>query len=222
VGTLGALSWTAVGTAPLLAVPVGATEQHGPHLPLDTDTRIATAVAEGFAARRPGVLVAPAIPYSSSGEHTGFPGTLSIGQDATETVLVELGRSADFAAGVVLVCWHGGNGGPLNRATALLTSEGRRVLCWTPRRAGGDAHAGRTETSLMLALAPELVRLDRAAPGNLRPLGELAPRLLREGVRAVAPNGVLGDPAGASAAEGRELLAGLVADLRAAVDVWRV
>src|SRR5690242_17460674 len=78
----------------LLAVPVGSTEQHGPHLPLSTDTDLAVALCAGLAGRRSGVLVAPAIPYGSSGEHAGFPGTLSIGQRALELLIVELCRSA--------------------------------------------------------------------------------------------------------------------------------
>ncbi|QIZ37963.1 creatininase family protein [Saccharopolyspora sp. ASAGF58] len=66
----------------LLAVPLGATEQHGPHLPLGTDTTIAEELCRRLAQRMPKILVAPAIPYGSSGEHAGFPGTLSIGQEA--------------------------------------------------------------------------------------------------------------------------------------------
>jgi creatinine amidohydrolase/Fe(II)-dependent formamide hydrolase-like protein len=111
---LGAAAWPDVEPAShLLAVPLGSCEQHGPHLPLDTDTRIAVALAEGLAARRPDVLVAPAVPYGSSGEHQGFAGTLSIGQDALEHLLVELVRSADGWRGVVLVNGHGGNAEPL-------------------------------------------------------------------------------------------------------------
>src|SRR4030081_1452778 len=79
---------------PLLAVPLGSTEQHGPHLPLDTDTRIATALAAGLARRRDDGVVAPALPYGASGEHAGFPGTLSVGTPALELLLVELVRSA--------------------------------------------------------------------------------------------------------------------------------
>ena len=76
-----------------------------------------------------------------------------------------------------------------------------------------DAHAGRMETSVMLALAPGDVRLDDAAAGETRPLSEIMADLRTGGVRQVSPNGVLGDPAGASAAEGERLLALLVADL---------
>jgi len=77
-----------------LLVPLGATEQHGPHLPIGTDAAIALALAEGAASEVPGTVVAPVLPYGSSGEHQDFPGTLSIGAEATELVLVELGRSA--------------------------------------------------------------------------------------------------------------------------------
>ena len=86
--------------------------------------------------------------------------------------------------------------------------------------AGGDAHAGRTETSIVLALDPDAVRLDRAAPGNTAPPSELSPTLRREGVPAAAANGVLGDPTGASAAEGQAMLDALTDDLVAAVDGW--
>ncbi|MGH9118330.1 MAG: mycofactocin biosynthesis peptidyl-dipeptidase MftE [Acidimicrobiales bacterium] len=219
---LGSSTWPEAAAAgrPLLVVPLGSTEQHGPHLPFDTDTRIATAVADGLAHRRPDVTVAPALAYGSSGEHAGFLGTLSIGRAATELVLVELVRSADAYAGVVLVSAHGGNAEPVARAVARLTSDGRRVLPWSATVAGGDAHAGRTETSLLLAIAPGLVRRDRAAAGTTEPLAELLPTLRAEGVRPVSPNGVLGDPAGANAEEGRVALERLIDDLDAAIESW--
>ena len=202
-------------------VPLGSTEQHGPHLPLCTDTAVAVALAERLAAARPHMLVAPAVPYGSAGEHAAFPGTLSIGAAALEMLIVELARSADSFAGVVLVSGHGGNAAPLAAAVAKLRAEGRRVLGWSPRIAGGDAHAGRTETSLLLALSPESVHLDAAERGEVRPLAAIMGELRRGGVGAVAPNGVLGDPTGATAQEGERLLAELSADLIASVDAWR-
>lgn len=218
------LTWpeaSRVAPRSVLAVPVGSTEQHGPHLPLGTDSTLAVALAERLAGARAGVVVAPPLPYGSAGEHAGFAGTLSIGAAALQTVLVELGRSADAFAGVVFVSGHGGNAGPLAAAVAALRAEGRNVLGWAPRIEGGDAHAGRSETSLLLALDPGSVRLAAAEPGNDRPLGQLIDELRRGGVAAVSANGVLGDPAGAGAGEGHRLLRELVSDLVAAVDAWR-
>ncbi len=197
----------------ILLIPVGSTEQHGPHLPLTTDTDIALAVAVGAAERHERLLVAPPLAYGSSGEHQAFAGTLSIGADATELVLVELGRSAsiDFAH-VIAVSTHGGNSAPVAGAMARLGREGHPVVAWSPPWRG-DLHAGRTETSLMLAIAPDRVDLERAEGGDLRPIEALLPDLGNHGVRAVSANGVLGDPAGASAEEGHQLLAEAIDDL---------
>ena len=221
---LAAMVWpevTEVAAGRLLALPVGATEQHGPHLPLGTDTLVATALAARLAASRTDVWLAPALPFGSSGEHAGFAGTLSIGQDALELVVTELVRSADAFAGVVVVSGHGGNAAPLTRAAATLVAEGRRVTVWWPRPpAGSDAHAGRTETSLLLALDPTAVRLSAAEAGDPRPLADLLPLLQASGVVAVSPNGVLGDPTGSTAAEGAALLDTLAADLIDWVAAW--
>jgi mycofactocin system creatininase family protein len=209
----------ATGARTLLAVPLGSLEQHGPHLPLDTDSRIAVAAAAGLARHCHGVTVAPVVPYGASGEHADFPGTLLIGHDVLADLLVELVRSARGSfAGVVFVNAHGGNEEALTAARHRCTAEGDDVLVWrAATRPGGDAHAGRTETSLLLAIAPEAVRLDLAEPGCTEPLATLLPRLRAEGVRPVSSNGVLGDPTGASVEEGRGLLDDLVRDLTAAV-----
>lgn len=212
--------------ADLLLVPLGSTEQHGPHLPLDTDTSVAVAVARRVADRVPGALVGPAIPYGSSGEHQDFPGTLSIGTVALEHVLVELGRSATtWVPRVVFVNGHGGNLDALIPAVRLLRAEGRDAS-WLPcDPADGrarDAHAGRDETSLLARLRPEAVRSDRAEAGATAPLAELLPALRSGGVRAVAGNGVLGDPTGATADEGAELLEAMTAAAVRLVEVGTV
>ena len=220
---LASLTWREVSASAaesILVVPLGSTEQHGPHLPLGTDSDIALALAARLAAARPAMLLAPLLPYGSAGEHAAFPGTLSIGAAALELVVVELVRSADAFAGVVLVSGHGGNAAPLAEAVATLRGEGRRVLAWTPRVPGGDAHAGRTETSLLLTLSADAVRLGAAEPGETAPLADLIGELRRNGVAAVSANGVLGDPAGASADEGERLLDQLAADLVASVEAW--
>ncbi|MEV1329307.1 mycofactocin biosynthesis peptidyl-dipeptidase MftE [Micromonospora costi] len=213
--TLSRAAWPEVPAAgALVLVPVGSTEQHGPHLPFTTDTVIARAVADRVAARLPGpVLVAPAISFGNSGEHADFPGTISIGHEALRLVIVETVRSLTlWARRVVFVNGHGGNVRTLDDAVAMLRSEGHHVA-WTPCVfPGGDAHAGRSETSVMLHLVPDEVRLSAAAAGDTRPLAALMPQLVKGGVRSVAPNGVLGDPAGADAGEGRALLDELVGD----------
>jgi len=211
-------AWPSVPEASTLLIPLGSTEQHGPHLPLDTDSRIAVAIAEAAATDRSDVLVAPVLPYGSSGEHAGFAGTISIGTEALRHMLVELVRSATETFGrIVFVNGHGGNHGAVSEAVEQMVAEGHEVLAWWPKVPGGDAHAGLTETSLMLAIAPASVRVDRAEPGNTAPLAELLDELRAGGVIAAAPNGVLGDPAGASAEHGRALLAGLAAQLGAAL-----
>ncbi len=203
----------------VLVVPVGSLEQHGPHLPLDTDTRIAAEVARRACARRPGVAIAPAFAIGASGEHAAFPGTLSIGLQALATCLIELGRHASLHwPGTLLVNGHGGNAAAIEEAVRTLRQEGRSCAAWHADLPEADAHAGRFETSIMLALAPQTVRIGAAAPGDRRPLAELMPVLAASGVRAVSPNGVLGDPAGASAGEGERLLAQLTAALNRALD----
>lgn len=222
MSTLADLTWpeAAARRDAVLVVPIGSTEQHGPHLPLSTDTDVASAVAALVAATRSDVVVAPALPYGASGEHAGFAGTLSIGQEALALVVVELVRSATASFRRVLVLsGHGGNAEALARAVRQLRSEGRDVQAWSPRWRG-DAHAGRTETSVQLALAPDRVRASLAEAGATGSLVDLLPVLRERGVIGVSPNGVLGDPAGAGAEQGRWLLEQAAGDLSSLLDAW--
>jgi mycofactocin precursor peptide peptidase len=220
---LSAAAWPEIPAGALLVVPLGSVEQHGHHLPLSTDTSVACAVAESAIDAFDGALLAPALAYGASGEHEGFPGTISIGTEALTGLLVEYGRSAGRWAGrVLLVNGHGGNHEALRAAVPLLRSEGRDVAWFPCGVTGGDAHAGRTETSLMLHVEPEAVRAASAVAGVTTPIGRLLPRLRAEGVVGVSPTGVLGDPAGASAFEGAALVDELVQRLVAAGRSWRV
>ena len=215
-----AASHAAAASNVVVLVPLGSTEQHGPHLPLDTDTRIAIALAQSAAEAFPaeGVFVAPVLAYGSAGEHAGFAGTISIGQEALELVVIELVRSLTAqGAKTVLVNGHGGNAAVLGRSARRLRREGHAVWLWAPEVSGGDAHAGRTETSLLAFLAPELVRWDRLERGNAQPLRTLMAQLQAGGLRTVSPNGVLGDPTGSSAEEGEKLFEMLIAQLKGVV-----
>ena len=214
---LGTQFWPDVDGSRTLVVPVGSIEQHGPHLPLDTDTRIADAVARSIS----GVLVGPAIAYGASGEHEGFPGTVSIGTAALESVLVEYGRSAcRWAERVVFVNGHGGNGPAVRSAVLLLRYEGRDVVWFPCAVPGADAHAGRTETSLLLHLSPESVDMTKAEVGNPTDIASLLPALRDGGLAPVTANGVLGDPTGADSEEGRVLFEHLCTRARDALQRW--
>ncbi|OMC23726.1 mycofactocin biosynthesis peptidyl-dipeptidase MftE [Mycobacterium colombiense] len=224
LGELGAATSSQLSSASAsVLVPLGSTEQHGPHLPLDTDTRIATAVAGGAQARLGHEwLVAPAIAYGASGEHQSFAGTISLGTEALTLLLVEYGRSAaGWARRLVFVNGHGGNVEACRRAVALLRTEGRDVG-WSPcLTAGGDAHAGHTETSVLLHISPAVVRTEQSVAGNTAPLPELLGSMRRGGVAAVSPVGVLGDPTTATAAEGKRIFAEMVDGCVRRVSRWR-
>lgn len=216
------------GNSLVVLVPAGSLEQHGPHLPLDTDTAIAEAVAAravellGSPDSMPDAmrdfLVAPPVAYGASGEHQSFAGTSSVGTEVLSAVVVELVRSMrTWAARVVLVNGHGGNLAALGSAVSQLLAEGHDTG-WVPCAGpSADAHAGFAETSLMLHLRPDDVRLAKAEAGNRTPVAQLLPALVRGGVAAVSANGVLGDPTGASAAEGRRLLEQMAREVAAAV-----
>lgn len=211
---LGDLTYDEVGPDTTLVIPLGSTEQHGPHLPLDTDTAIAIAVAEAAAERIATATVAPAIAIGAAGEHAGFAGTLSIGTEVLTDVIVEIVRTVgpEFER-VVVVNAHGGNLDAVRAAAAICDHEGRPIGVWHARLADGDAHAGHAETSVMLAIAPDRVRMDRAEPGVSTPLADIVDELRRGGVAAVSANGVLGDPTGATAEHGAEILDGWSAEV---------
>lgn len=215
---------TADGTrTPIVLIPVGSTEQHGPHLPIATDTLIAEEIVARAIHKTDGLMVGPTLAVTSSGEHAGFSGTLSIGSTVMAHVVLELGRSADWAAGIVFVNGHGGNYRPVSTSVAQLTDEGRNALTWWPkwptRKDGGpaDLHAGRIETSLMLAIDPGLVRLELAERGADADIAELR----EKGIKALSPSGVLGDPSGASGREGERFITAFVDDLVNTIEAWR-
>lgn len=207
-------------------VPSGAVEQHGPHLPLLTDSASASAVALNLARRLGDALVAPTIWLGCSDHHLGFAGTISVRPQTLEAVYRDSCVSLARHGFETIVCfsWHSGNYAALRDMDARLNDavEGQsRVVVWTDMdgffnavrgvieeqlglgdRVGG--HADIFEASTMSHLHPELVHEDRAEPGYIGPIDEaFLTRVFSEGVRAFSANGVLGDPRGMDAEAGR-------------------
>ncbi len=199
-------------------MPLGSCEQHGPHLPLDTDTKIAEYLCAQAAQVNQRAMIGPTLSITASGEHSGFAGTLSVGTAVLTQMLIEIVRSADWCSGVVFVNGHGGNAEAVTTAVRTLTSEQRNVSAWWPRITDGDAHAGMSETSIMLAIDPSRVNMSVAKAGATQPLSQLETQLRSGGVRAVSTNGILGDPTTASAEHGAMLLSHLAHDLVTFVD----
>lgn len=203
----------------VLIVPIGATEQHGPHLPLDTDTYIAGEIARRVNNIRPSSGLAPPIAFGASGEHADFPGTLSIGTDVLASVVVELVRDSSRSwSSLLVVNGHGGNFEALAQAAEICRHEGRHFGAVHLAIEGMDAHAGAAETSMMLYLDPGRVRLPLMQQGHTSPAQDLMRQLRKDGVRSVSPNGVLGDPKGASADQGRSWIDALTEKVAAAHD----
>ena len=191
----------------ILLLPLGSFEQHGLHLPFDTDTIIINSVVE-HALRETQIdtaafFTAPTIAISASDEHAGFRGTLSTGTDALVASVVAICRSASWAHGVCIVNGHGGNADALTQITSALTHEEINHSIWSlPSYEGSDMHAGHTETSLMLHIAPDKVLTDRVQKGTTGNAPDLIATMREKGVAGVSENGVLGDPTTATKEHG--------------------
>ncbi len=193
----------------VVILPLGSWEQHGPHLPLDTDTLIINAVVAGAVDSHPlaeNFFVAPTLPVTASDEHAGFAGGLSTGTSALADTVVAICRSAStWAAGIIVANGHGGNFDALKAISSALAHEGIRHSAWSlPSYAGGDMHAGRTETSVMLHLDPSTVRLDLIPPDSDATV--TVEQLRTSGVKSASPSGVLGRPSRASAEHGEQVM----------------
>ncbi|MFD1529069.1 creatininase family protein [Pseudonocardia aurantiaca] len=207
--------------ATVALLPIGSFEQHGPHLPLTTDTVIAATLAHEIAAAHP-VRRLPPITISCSHEHAAWPGTVSISATTLAAVVRDVAASlhAAGATALVLVNGHGGNYvlgnvvqeanlGPLRMG--LFPGEQDWVEA---REAAGlatsilsDMHAGELETSILLHAHPHLVRPHFEQSDWL---ADDRPHLLSRGLQAYTESGVVGRPSLASARKGRDLLASLV------------
>jgi mycofactocin system creatininase family protein len=197
--------------SPIVVLALGSWEQHGPHLPLDTDTVIIDTVVQSALMllndSRAQFLVAPTLSITASDEHAGFAGTLSTGSAALKDSVVAICRSASWARGVCIVNGHGGNLDALSAIVSALDYEGIAHSVWSlPGYTGSDMHAGKTETSLMMHIAPHAVRHDRIVDGNTDDWQTLMPAMRDGGVAAVSPTGVLGSAREATADHGARVL----------------
>jgi creatinine amidohydrolase len=211
-----------------VVVPFGAFEQHGPHLPLDTDAVLGDRLGP-LVAERLDAVCAPTVRLGCSEHHLAFAGTVSLRAETLQMVVHDVVDSLarhGFRR-VVLLPTHGGNERPLHAAAAAARRDGVEIIVASlraavdalvavaeargvsPGEAGG--HAGELETSLMLALTPRLVREAATEPGYTGPLDDAAAAVFFEkGVDALEPNGVLGDPRRASADAGHAYVAAFV------------
>lgn len=223
-------------------LPVGAIEQHGPHLPLDTDAFDADYLARAVADRcsEPKPVVLPLIPYGVSYHHQDFSGTISIANQTLSKLVYDIGMSAarNGVTKLVIINGHGGNDPALNYAAqeinrdahifvAVDTGETSDVDVYRMIETPNDVHAGEIETSTSLAVRPELVRRERIE--KLVP--SFSSRYLdftsKRGIswhaytKKISQSGVMGDPTRASAEKGRKMwdvmiqhLVALVEDLK--------
>jgi creatinine amidohydrolase len=204
-----------------VVVAFGATEQHGPHMPLATDALLGDHLARAVAERLD-AFVAPTVRIGCSEHHLEFPGTLSISEQTFHALVADIVRS--LARGgfrrALLFPTHGGNFAPLQAAIEKLDDDpGIEIVAVTdlsllfkvvqlgaeeygvPQGEGG-LHAGEWETSMLMAIHPDLVHLERGAPGYTGELQEAVGAIFSQGVHAISENGVIGDPTRASVEHG--------------------
>lgn len=207
-------------------LPVGAIEQHGPHLPLDTDAFDAEYLARSVAERcsDPKPIVLPLVPYGVSYHHEGFSGTISIANQTLSRLVYDIGVSAarNGVTKLVIINGHGGNDPALNYAAqeinrdahifvAVDTGETSDVDIYGMVDTPNDVHAGEIETSTSMAVRPELVRSDRLE----RMVPQFSSRYLnftsKRGIswhaftKKISESGVMGDPTRASAEKGEKM-----------------
>jgi creatinine amidohydrolase len=206
-------------------VPLGATEQHGPALPLLVDYEYGLQTALLAARLQGNTLVGPVITLGYSIQHTQFAGTISLAKDTLAALIHDVAESHARSGFRVVYFWiaHGEDHPILQMMLQQLESKwpgcfvtGLKDLARYIREtwdklplekqiglAESGSHAGEFETSMMLAARPELVRMEKAEKGNTAPFSTIVDKMMSEGIQAVSPNGVLGDQRPAKAEYGR-------------------
>ncbi len=243
------LTWPEVAALPpeaMFVQPLGATEQHGHHLPLAVDTMLTEAVLAAALAQLPEdapVYVLPALAYGKSNEHRAFPGTISLSATTLLALLMDLGESLAVAGCRKLLLLNGHGGQPQVCEIAATDIHDRHPELWvfphflwraphpgktliSPTEARLGMHAGDLETSLMLAIAPDSVRCDRLRteyPPEPGQVGAKGPLSYSWRTQDLSTSGVIGDATTASREKGEAILAGLAsgwAELLRELLVW--
>jgi creatinine amidohydrolase/Fe(II)-dependent formamide hydrolase-like protein len=220
-------------------LPVGSIEQHGPHLPLDTDAFDAEYLARRVAAAcsSPKPLVLPLIAYGVSYHHEDFTGTISINNDTLSRLVYDIGMSAarNGIKKLVIINGHGGNGPALNYAAQMINRDAHIFVCVDTGETSdvdidkivetpNDVHAGEIETSTSLAVRANLVRMDQARKSvptfSSRYLDFTGKRSIAwyAYTRKISASGILGDPTKASAEKGERIWEIVIAHLVALVE----
>jgi creatinine amidohydrolase/Fe(II)-dependent formamide hydrolase-like protein/7-cyano-7-deazaguanine synthase in queuosine biosynthesis len=220
-------------------LPVGSIEQHGPHLPLDTDAFDAEYLARRVAqaCSRPRPLVLPLIPFGVSYHHEGFKGTISISNDTLSQLVYEIGMcvAKNGITKLVIINAHGGNSPALNYAAQKINRDARIFACVDTGETSdvdinkliqtpNDVHAGEFETSTSLAIRPHLVRMDKISKKvpkfSSRYLNFTSKRAVSWYARTkkISSTGVMGDPTKASAEKGKRIWEIMIAHLVAFVE----
>jgi creatinine amidohydrolase len=223
----------------LAVLPAGAVEAHGPHLPLGTDIVISEAMArsggERLAARGYDVLILPAVSYTPAGFAAGFPGTISVAPATVTTLILEIAGSLS-RHGIRLLAVANAHLDPAHRSSIQAAMEESRhrgvarivfpdvaAKRWAPRLTeefrSGACHAGRYESSVVLAVRPELVReeIRRTLAANSSSLSTAIRQGKTTFEAADGPRAYFGDPAAASSEEGWRTVDALGAILEDAV-----
>jgi len=230
------IAWTEVEEAlahgVLAVLATGACEQHGAHLPLTTDTDMAQGQA-GRIADALGALLLPPVAYGEAWNNEAYPGTISLSAETLCAVVTDIGRACQRmrARGLVVVNGHFGNRAPLAFAMQALAPFPVLVLDYpgldrlaarineSPAAGHGFMHAEEFETSVMLAVAPQAVRMERAEAQYPTFPEDFTTR--PQQLRTFNPTGVFGDPRPATAAKGQAFLDGITAESLALIADWR-